>query len=69
VPLKRNREANISHNYKRNNTMMLFASRNVREGSMIRRNMQDRQRDFIDFLIAVQAEMLSDKPVHFVLDS
>lgn len=49
--------------------MMLFASRNVREGSMIRRNMQDRQRDFIDFLIAVQAEMLSDKPVHFVLDS
>ena len=60
----------MTHDYKRHGTTTLFAALNVLDGSVIGRNMQrHRHQEFIRFLNAVEAELLSDKAVHIILDN
>ncbi len=65
LPLKRDRGATMTHDYKRNGTTTLFAALNVLDGSVIGRNMQrHRHQEFIRFLNAIEAELPQDKGVH-----
>jgi len=70
LPLKRGREATMTHDYKRNGTTTLFAALNILDGSVIGRNMQrHRHQEVIRFLNAIEAEMPADKAVHVILDN
>ena len=70
LPLKRGRGPTMTHGYKRNGTITLFAALNILDGSVIGRNMQrHRHQEFIRFLNAVEAEMPADKAVHVILDN
>lgn len=70
LPLKRNRGATMTHDYKRNGTTTLFAALNILDGSVIGRNMQrHRHQEFIRFLNAIEAEMPADKAIHVILDN
>jgi hypothetical protein len=70
LPLKRGRDATMTHDYKRNGTTTLFAALNILDGSVIGRNMQrHRHQEFIRFLNAIEAEMPTDKAIHVILDN
>jgi len=70
LPLKKGRCGTMTHDYKRNGTMTLFAALNVLEGNVIGRCMQRHtHQEFIRFLNANEKEVPANKQVHVVLDN
>lgn len=68
--MKKGRLGAMTHDYKRNGTTALFAALNVRDGTVIGRNMQrHRHQAFIRFLNAINREVPPDKDVHVILDN
>ena len=70
LPMKKGRLGTMTHDYKRNGTTTLFAALNVRDGTVIGRNMQrHRHQEFIRFLNVINAQVPADKAVHIILDN
>jgi transposase len=70
LPLKTGRAGTMTHDYKRNGTTTLFAALDVKEGTVIGRNMQrHRHQEFIRFLNTVEREAPAGKIIHAVLDN
>lgn len=70
LPLKKGRAGTMTHDYKRNGTITLFAALNVLEGKVIGRCMQRRRHEeFIRFLNAIEAEVPKRKAIHVILDN
>src|SRR5215469_8106572 len=70
LPIKKGRCATMTHDYKRNGTITLFAALDVLEGKVIGRCMQrHRHQEFIRFLNAIEAETPVSKIVHVILDN
>lgn len=70
LPMKKGRAATMTHDYKRHGTTTLFAALNVRDGTVLGRNMQrHRHQEFIRFLNALEREVPADKVVHAILDN
>jgi hypothetical protein len=70
LPMKPRRLATLTHDYKRNGTTTLFAALNVLDGTIIGQNRQRRRhQELIQFLNAVERQVLADKQIHVVLDT
>ena len=70
LPLKPDRPATMTYDYKRHGTTTLFAALNVLEGTVLGRCMQrHRHQEFIRFLNAVEAAVPAGKLVHCILDN
>src|SRR5260370_959190 len=68
--MKKGRCATMTHDYKRNATITLFAALDILEGKVIGRCMQrHRHQEFIRFLNAVEREVPAEKAVHEMLDN
>ena len=70
LPLKPDRPATMTYDYKRHGTTTLFAALNVLEGTVIGRCMQrHRHQEFIRFLNAVERAVPAGKVIHAILDN
>jgi len=70
LPMKKGRLGTMTHDYKRNGTITLFAALNTLDGTVIGRNMpRHRHQEFIRFLNAINVEVPAGKAVHVVLDN
>ena len=70
LPIKKGRQATMTHDYQRNGTTTLFAALNVLDGSVIGQCMQrHRHQEFIRFLNQVERDVPAGKLIHVVLDN
>ncbi|MDI4655172.1 MULTISPECIES: IS630 family transposase [Xanthobacter] len=70
LPLKKGRGATLTHDYKRNGTITLFAALDVLTGAVFGRNMQrHRHQEFIRFLNAFERDIPAGRLIHVVLDN
>jgi hypothetical protein len=70
LPLKPDRPATMTYDYKRHGTTTLFAALNVLEGTVLGRCMQrHRHQEFIRFLNAIEAAVSTGRIVHVILDN
>jgi hypothetical protein len=70
LPMKPGRAGTMTHDYKRHGTTTLFAALNIRDGTVIGRNMQrHRHQEFIRFLNTIEAQVPAGKVIHAVVDN
>ena len=70
LAMKPDRAGTMTHDYKRNGTITLFAALNVLDGTIIGRNMQrHRHQEFIQFLNAIEAQVPARKEIHAIVDN
>jgi hypothetical protein len=70
LPPKRGRCGTMTHVYKRNGTITLYAALDVLDGKVIGRCVRrHRHQEFIRFINAIEAETPPGKIVHVILDS
>jgi len=70
LPLKKGRCQTMTHDYKRNGTITLFAALNILDGTVLGRCMaQHRHQEFIKFLNAVERTVPAGKVIHAILDN
>ena len=70
LPMKKGHPETRTHDDKRNGTTTLFATLNVREGTVIGQNMErHRHQGFIAFLDTVERQLPRDRDVRVILDN
>lgn len=68
LPMKKDRGATMTHDYKRHGTTTLFAALNVLTGGVIGRNMQrHRHQEFLRFLNAINRDTPAGMDIHVIL--
>ncbi len=70
LPMKKGRCGTMTHDYKRNGTITLFAALNILTGKVIGRCMpKHRHQDYIRFLDAVDTSVPTGKTIHAIADN
>lgn len=70
LPLKRGRNATMTHDYKRNGTSTLFAALNVLTGEVLGQcAKRHRHTEWLDFLRLINKNTPKDKEVHIICDN
>ena len=70
LPMKRGRNATMTHDYKRNGTSTLFAALNVLTGEILGRcAKRHRHTEWLDFLRLIHKNTPKDKEIHIICDN
>lgn len=70
LPMKRGRNATMTHDYKRNGTTTLFAALNVLTGKVLGRcAKRHRHAEWLDFLRLIRDNTPPDKEIHIICDN
>lgn len=70
LPLKRGRNATMTHDYKRNGTSTLFAALNVLTGEVLGQcAKRHRHTEWLNFLRLINKNTPSDKEIHIICDN
>lgn len=70
LPLKKGRAETMTHDYKRNGTVSLFAAMNIADGSITGKCMnKHRHQEWLSFLRLLDKTTPSDKQVHVICDN
>lgn len=70
LPLKRGRNATMTHDYKRNGTSTLFAALNVLTGEVLGQcAKRHRHTEWLNFLRLINKSTPSDKEIHIICDN
>jgi len=70
LPIKKGRAGTMTHDYKRNGTMTLFAALNILDGTVIGECMpKHRQGEFLKFLRRIERETPNDLDLHLIVDN
>lgn len=70
LPLKKGRAGTMTHDYKRNGTITLFAALNVLTGVVIGQCMpKHRNGEFLKFLRTIDRQIPKDLQIHMILDN
>jgi len=70
LPLKRGRNATMTHDYKRNGTSTLFAALNILTGEVLGKcAKRHRHTEWLDFLRLINKNTPKDKEIHIICDN
>ena len=70
LPMKRGRNATMTHDYKRNGTSTLFAALNVLTGEILGKcAKRHRHTEWLDFLRLINKNTPKDKEIHIICDN
>jgi len=70
LPMKRGRNATMTHDYKRNGTTTLFAALNVLTGEILGKcAKRHRHTEWLDFLRLINKNTPKDKEIHIICDN
>ena len=70
LPIKKGRNATMTHDYKRHGTTTLFAALNVLEGKVLAQcKSQHRHTEWLDFLRLIDRRTSTDQSLHLVCDN
>ena len=70
LPMKRGRNATMTHDYKRNGTSTLFAALNVLTGEILGKcAKRHRHTEWLDFLRLINKNTRKDKEIHIICDN
>jgi len=70
LPMKRGRNATMTHDYKRNGTTTLFAALNVATGEVLGQcAKRHRHTEWLDFLRLIHKSTPQDKEIHIICDN